>query len=112
MNGVDLKISPVQGSVRVVMINLAFPLRVLGPLNRQSDAAIGAEFLARVFLPCRKPATVLVSSRLFRVQRIDPRFDDQRRLKMHKDWVLKAKSVGAVEPPNQSSRDRRAEDDD
>src|SRR6202011_609539 len=39
MTRVDLKIAPIQCAVRVVVINLALPLRILAPLNGERDTA-------------------------------------------------------------------------
>jgi len=53
MHSVDLEISPVEGAVGVVMVDLAFALWILRPLNCEGDPAVGAKFPASVLLPGR-----------------------------------------------------------
>src|SRR5664279_1777786 len=52
---VDLKISPVERAVGVVMVDLARAARVFGALNGQGNAAVRTEFIAGVLLIRRKP---------------------------------------------------------
>ena len=40
MKRIDLEITPVQRAVRIVMVNLALALRILGTLDGKSQAAI------------------------------------------------------------------------
>ena len=53
MHGVDLEVSPVEGAVGIVMVDLAFALRILCPLNGECNPAVGAKFPASVLLPGR-----------------------------------------------------------
>jgi hypothetical protein len=71
VDGVDLEIPPIQSSVGVVVIDFALSLRIFGPLNRKRDAAIGTEFPASVFLPCRQWMAVLIRPGMFSVLRAD-----------------------------------------
>jgi hypothetical protein len=50
VNGVDLKITPVEGAVGVVVIDVAFALRVFDALNGERSPTIGAKFSASVLL--------------------------------------------------------------
>jgi len=50
MDRIDLKISPVQGAVGIVMVGLAFTLWILRPLDRQRYPARRAKLQAGVFL--------------------------------------------------------------
>src|SRR5260370_1485202 len=46
VNSVDLEVAPIERPVRVVMVNLAFTLRVLRALDGKREAAIRPEFAA------------------------------------------------------------------
>ena len=48
VNSVDLEIAPVQGSVGVVVIDLALALRVFGALDSKRHTAIGAQLPAGI----------------------------------------------------------------
>src|SRR4051794_33581841 len=50
MDCVDLKISPVERPIQVVVVNLALALGVLRTLNSQRGAAIRTELLTRILL--------------------------------------------------------------
>jgi len=50
VNGVDLKISPVERSIRIVVVDLAGAAGILGALNGQGDPARGAELIAGILL--------------------------------------------------------------
>jgi hypothetical protein len=46
-----LENTPIKHAVRVVVMDLALTLRLLRPLDRHSDPAVGAKLPACVFLP-------------------------------------------------------------
>lgn len=60
---VDLKVTPVEGAVGVVMVDLAFALRVFHALDGERDPAVGAKFSTRVLLIGGK-RTLLISLRM------------------------------------------------
>jgi hypothetical protein len=60
MHRVDLKVSPIQRAVGIVVINFTVASRVFGPLNSESNPAFGAEFIARILLICRESMSKLV----------------------------------------------------
>jgi hypothetical protein len=51
MDCVDLKVAPIERAVRVVVVDLAFALRILRPLDRESNPAVGAKLSARILVP-------------------------------------------------------------
>src|SRR5260370_38250524 len=110
MDGVDLEVPPVQRSVGVVMIDFALSLRIFGRLNCKRDTAIGTEFPARVFLPCRLWMAVLIRPGLRSVLRADFLFDYQRPLRVHQHWTLQAHGVMAGKPPKTRTQNGCAED--
>ena len=50
MNGVDLKITPIESAICVVVIDLAFAVGIFRALNREGDTAGVAKFEAGVLL--------------------------------------------------------------
>ena len=99
MNGVDLKVSPVQTSVGVVVIRLAFARSVLGALDRQCDATVAAEFAACILLPPGEAPALLILSYCVRLQPIDPLRDHEWRLKPDFEWRLEGDRIVDREPP-------------
>jgi hypothetical protein len=59
---VDLKVTPIERAVGVVMVDLACAARILGTLYCQGNAAIRPEFVTRVLLVRGQVSTELVAS--------------------------------------------------
>jgi len=97
---VDLEIAPVQRAVRVVMIDLAFTLRVLDALDGKSCPASRTEFSASILL-VRGKGMQLVRSRFKRLRRFGSAADDQRGLEVDPERDLEAESVPGVNDHDQ-----------
>src|SRR5579885_2404775 len=67
MHGVDLKVSPVEGAVRIVVVGLTFPLWIFGALDGERHPAIRSKLPARVLLPGGKPPAVLIGLSVGRI---------------------------------------------
>ena len=107
MHGVDLKIAPIERAVRVVVVDLALPLWILRPLDRKSNAAVGAELSTRVLLPRGQSAPAwALGLRALCPSRCDSFRNYQRPLESNRDGALKADRVLAVKPPEEAGCDR------
>ena len=102
VHGIDLKITPVERSVGVVMIDLAVAPRIFGTLDRKGQTAVRAEFLAGVLLPGRETAPVLVGLGRNSARGHHTLGHNDRPLELKADRRLKAYGVLKVEPPSQS----------
>ena len=69
MDSVDLEITPIERTVRIVMISLAVTARVFSPLHCQRNAARRTEFVASVLLIRGQPVAELVGLSLSRLHR-------------------------------------------
>lgn len=69
MHRVDLKVSPVQRAIGIVVIDFTIAARIFGSLNGQRNPACGAELIARVLLICRESMSELVGLGLGRIRR-------------------------------------------
>ncbi len=95
VHGVDLKVAPVEGAIRVVVVDFAFAFRILGALDSKSNAAIGAELLACILL-VGSERVALVLLRLIRVFGASSQADYDRELKMKPQGRLQAERVSRV----------------
>jgi hypothetical protein len=59
MNSVDLKVTPVERAVRIVVVDFAVAQRVLCPLHGERDSAVRTEFITSVLLVRRQPVAKL-----------------------------------------------------
>ena len=97
VDGVDLKIAPVQRAVGVVVIDLAGAARVLGPLNGQGDAALRTEFVAGVLLIGGQMVAELVGLRFDRVPAGDLGSYHERPLQVDSYRRLQAECVAVAQ---------------
>ena len=100
VNSIDLEVAPIERPVRVVMVNLAFTLRVLRALDGKREAAIRPEFAACILLPGREAVSVLIGLGLGGISGSDALRHDDRRLKMEADGRLETQGIVIVEPPD------------
>lgn len=96
VNRVDLKISPVERPVRVVVVNLALALRVFSALNRERDAA-GRTKLGTGVLLISVEGMPLVPLGFRRIYRSGSFGSNYRPLKSESDRRLQAKRVLGVD---------------
>ena len=66
VHSVDLKITPIEGTVRIVVIDLAIAVRVFGALHGKGNAAGRTEFVAGILLIGRETVAELVGASLGR----------------------------------------------
>src|ERR1700750_1975163 len=89
MDGVDLKISPIEGAIRVVVIDLTFSLWVFSALNSQSGAAVRTELLTGILLIGAKAVAHLIELRGIGILRFQPVSNHH--------WPFKAQAHGRLE---------------
>src|SRR5215471_6176172 len=105
MHSIDLEVSPVERTIRVVMVNLTCALGILGALDRQCHSRGRAKLLARILLVCSKAPTVLVSlcGGSFFARRSEA--DDQWRLEVDPHRPLQAECVAVQRNTDDRRRD-------
>ncbi len=105
VHGVDLKITPIERAVSVVVIDFAPTLRVFGALDGKRNAAIGAKLLARVLLVGGERAA-LVLLRPIGVFGASSQADYDGRLEMEAQGPLQAERISRMNGDDQADESR------
>ena len=85
VHGIDLKVAPVERAVGIVVVDLALPTRVFGPLNGQCNPARGSELITGVLLEGGEPVAKLIGLGCPRFLGKHSRSNHQRRLQPDTD---------------------------
>ncbi len=105
MNRVDLEITPIESSIGVVVVDLAFALGVFRALNGEGDAAVLPKLAAGVLLPGGKAAAMLIGLGLMGENGVVAFGDDEGQLQAHDQGVLQADGIAGVEPSEPDGKD-------
>ena len=100
VNGIDLKVAPVERSIGIVVINFAFSLGILGALDGKGQPAIGAELRAGVLLIGGEGTAMLIDTRGARIRGLHATGDDQWGPPMNHNGRFQAEGVAGVDFDN------------